>query len=116
MNFPIYIMTDPGTVSDGYHTFDELYHHRNTLFLALMAMNLPKSWRSIHHSDGKRLNGWFIAGMEIGGKQVTYHMPTEPYWSYMDIVGVNTLETAPEWDGHTSQDVLKRVREWLNIA
>lgn len=30
-----------GSTSDGYHTFDELYHHRAVLFIAWGSMDLP---------------------------------------------------------------------------
>jgi hypothetical protein len=111
---------DTGYISDGYHTFDELYEHRCLLFCMLLTMvshqdTLPMgwdllAWKSLKHSDGSSIEGWFIAGIYIGGKQITYHLPLR---MFNDLQSVETLATAPEWDGHTSQDVIERLKEWL---
>lgn len=103
-----------GKISDGYHTFDELYEHRITLFIALCKKYLqidwtpPEIWRSKIHSDGSIMDGWFILGIhkEIG-KQVTYHLPISR-WDDCDFT--ETLDKAPEFDGHTSEDVLARLK------
>ena len=101
------------TVSDGYHTFDELYDHRITLFIALckeFAANRFEDvvWRSETHSDGSKYDGWFILGIhKTEGKQITYHLPMER-WDETEFA--ETLETAPKFDGHTSADVLNRLK------
>lgn len=41
--------------------------------------------------------------------QITYHLPAEDW----DTLRVPELETAPEWDGHTSDDVLERIYKLL---
>jgi hypothetical protein len=111
-----------GAISDGYHTFDELYAHRIALFrvtcraLSLMASQVPYIeleheivWKSQVHSDGSIMEGWFIMGIDSRpGKQITYHLPMSE-WDNCKFA--NTLEKAPEWDGHTSADVLKRLAE-----
>ena len=93
--------------SDGYHTFKELYEHRITLFIAL-ARNIDiVAWRSKLHSDGSSLDGWFILGIaKSKGNQITYHLPNKK-WEETSFA--ETLEKAPDFDGHTSQDVLKRL-------
>ena len=108
-----------GQVSDGYHTFDELYDHRITLFIALcnvitQANNVFRTprdaWRSRLHSDGKGMEGWFIMGIgKEKGKQISYHLPMNR-WEETNFA--ETLDRAPEWDGHTSADVLTRLK-WL---
>src|SRR5262245_21988552 len=97
-------------ISDGYHTFNELYEHRFELFIALCRLALPDYyvWRSRQHHDGSMFEGWFILGINTQpGKQITYHLPLSR-WD--DILGIETLDRAPEWDGHTAEDVLKRLR------
>ena len=42
------------------------------------------------------------------GKQITYHLPIA-YWDETEFA--ETLDLAPEWDGHTSDDVLERLRK-----
>lgn len=108
-------------VSDGYHTFDELYDHRITLYIALCRMlealaeetlGYPTAWRSKRHSDGELCFGTgsqYVLGIGTEmGKQITYHIPIER-WDETNFA--NTLEKAPEWDGHTSADVIKRLKE-----
>lgn len=97
---------DMGKVSDGYHTFDELYKHRILLFIALMKSHPDVSWWSEKHSDGTSWDGWIIAGMHLPTGDITYHL-NEIYAPYLD--GIQHLEKAPAWDGHTPNDVLSRL-------
>lgn len=103
---------DAGAISDGYHTFEEIYDHRCLLFCALiesMKFALFKPWKSRLHSDGNGLDGWFIAGITLPDGPITYHLPTAMW----DLCHAEELERAPEWDGHTSADVVERLRGWL---
>lgn len=102
---------DPCTC-DGYHTFDELYSHRIELYIALCRVirnsmkNIPV-WKSMAHSDGTEWKGWFIMGIYEGsGAQITYHLPME---KWKDCGFARTLDCAPIYDGHTSDDVLTRL-------
>ncbi len=114
-------MKKPNTnlISDGYHTFGELYEHRIINFMAVcrlakLALN-KYVWRSKAHSDGEVWDGWFILGIDYApGKQITYHLPNEK-WDMCEGFAV-TREKAPDWDGHTSQDVLKRLTELLGTV
>lgn len=108
---------DTNLISDGYHSFKELYEHRIHLFIALCNVienhcdftDLPTVWRSKLHSDGSLYPGWFILGIgQNQGEQITYHIP-EKYWG--EIECRHTLDRAPEFDGHTSQDVLNKLME-----
>lgn len=106
-------VADLSQVSDGYHTIEELYDHRITLFIALCRVyadtHYPiKTWRSKLHSDSTSINGWFIMGIgKEEGKQISYHLPVAR-WDETDFA--ETLDRAPEWDGHTSTDVLNRLK------
>jgi len=106
----IEIECDTGKVSDGYHTFDELYEHRCVLFIALMLVHKDIAWRAEKHEDGSGYAGWFIAGMELPTGQVTYHLPSR-MWPLLD--GIKTMEKALKWDGHNSQDVVNRIVAWF---
>lgn len=104
----ITIKGDNLEVSDGYHTINELYEHRINLFIAL-CKRINDCWRSDTHSDGTSFEGWFILGINKSqGSQITYHLPMSR-WDDCDFA--TTLFKAPEWDGHTSNDVLKRLLE-----
>lgn len=111
---------------DGYHTFDELYDHRIALYIALCReiqefeyhgdirnqgedYNHKKVWRSKFHHDGKGYDGWFIMGVnKKNGTQISYHLPNKE-WENTDFA--ETLEKAPEWDGHTPADVIERLKK-----
>lgn len=99
---------DTMEVSDGSHTMNELYDHRITLFIALCKFIDRKVWRSELHHDGKGYEGWFILGIDKEvGKQITYHLPMSR-WEETSFA--ETLDRAPEWDGHTPADVLERLK------
>jgi hypothetical protein len=100
---------DPSNISDGYHTFSELYSHRMMLYISLMKAYPHMSWKSKKHYDGTEYQGYFIAGMKLPTGDITYHILN----SLWDLLGnISELETAPEWDGHTSDLVLHRLKKW----
>lgn len=98
---------DMGELSDGYHTFNQLYHQRAVLFACIVKQNKNKAWKSFKHSDGKYCfdsNGeWFIVGIDTPQGSYTYHYSKE-YW---DIFDCQELECGKEWDGHTEEDVTR---------
>lgn len=101
-------------VSDGFHTIDELYEHRIVLYMTICRKYRKHSysdvWMSKKHSDGSSFEGWFILGIfKEKGKQISYHLPMRFWDTCYDFASY--LETAPEFDGHTSNDVLKRISE-----
>ena len=98
--------TGIGDLSDGYHTFNELYHHRAVLFSVICNSNPDKAWKSKHHDDGTMYDGMFIVGIETPEGQATYHYDIEPYW---DMFRVKELPNAPKWDGHTPTDAINRI-------
>jgi hypothetical protein len=96
-------LDNPGSQSDGYHTFDELYDQRAVLFAALCRAYPDKAWRSKLHHDGTMFDGgYFIVGIETIKGQYTYHYKLHRWDLYDDC---KTLDRAPEWDGHTDKDV-----------
>ena len=112
---PLNIPCEPGQVSDGFHTFDELYTHRYLLFCALSQTlnNSLYAWKSRRHwIEGKTepvWPGWFVAGIDLWGDNISYHLPIE-YWDLFKGIG---REEPPPFDGHTSQDVIERLMRWL---
>lgn len=91
-------------VSDGYHTFDELYYHRMILFSLLLNSHKDISWRAKKHHDGTMFDeDSFICGIETPEGQYTYHYKLE-HWDMFD---VKELEFAPEYDGHKPSDITR---------
>jgi len=109
---------DHSKVSDGYHSFKELYTHRNLLYLAFLyerPESSGRSWRSRLHNDGSSFDGWFVVGTELQmdneAVQITYHLPDD-LWSSCHFL--ETLDKAPHWDGHTPNDVVERLQKFLS--
>lgn len=98
---------DTNLISDGYHTFGQLYDHRIKLWIALCHKRRSCCWRSKLHSDGSEWQGWFLLGMYYEqGKQISYHLPMSE-WD--NCWGISELPKAPMFDGHTPDDVLYRL-------
>lgn len=103
----------PGQVSDGYHTFAELYDHRVINFLAVLALaakcGLKDIGWSYRHSDGHLCfgGGWVIAWITApSGLQARYHIcynlalpaqlerPIAPAWNGVEETLAALLEIA----------------------
>lgn len=98
--------TGIGDLSDGYHTFNDLYHQRAVLFAALVKAYKDRAWKSWRHSDGELPFGkedYFIVGIDTPEGSYTYHYHGE-YWDVFDCV---ELPRGKEWDGHTDKDVTR---------
>ena len=91
-----------GNFSDGFHTFNELYHHRAILFSVICNQNKEIAWKSKFHHDGSMYDDMFIVGINTSQGPATYHYHIDPYWDYFD---VTELPNAPEWDGHEPKDI-----------
>lgn len=90
-----------GEISDGYHTFNELYYHRAVLFSVICNQNKDIAWKSKLHSDGTMYDEMFIVGITTPQGQYSYHYNLI-LWSLFD---VNELDKAPEYDGHQPKDI-----------
>ncbi|MBR3322322.1 hypothetical protein IKG05_01630 [Candidatus Saccharibacteria bacterium] len=95
-------------ISDGHHTFGELYQQRTALFCALCNLLPDISWKSKQHFDEKNdpmFNGDFIAGINTPDGVVTFHIKLE-YW---DSFKIPELERAPQYDGYSGENALTRI-------
>ena len=94
-----------GDLSDGYHTFNQLYHQRAVLFAALVKAYRDRAWKSWKHEDGENCfgGGWFIVGIDTPEGSYTYHYE-DKYW---DMFECKELEKGKHWDGHTEKDVTR---------
>ena len=92
-----------GEISDGYHTFDELYYHRMVLFAVVCRAYKNKAWKSWKHDDGTMFDDYFIVGVKTPKGNYTYHYHKD-YW---DLFNVDEYEYAPEWDGHKPEDITR---------
>lgn len=103
-------------VSDGYHTFKELYDYRmiyNALWFNELALSHPeydvhKSWK---HSDGENCfgGGWFIVIAELPTGQISNHYEAQ-YW---DMFKIPEKEIANKWDGHTPKQAYERMINYV---
>ena len=99
-------VVDKGEISDGYHTFNELYAHRVRLFSTLMRAFADKAWWSFSSSEGEQWEGWILAGIDTPAGAVTYHLPES---EIPHLPEGSEIEIGKEWDGHTADDVLERL-------
>lgn len=98
-----------GHISDGYHTFNELYEHRHSLFLIILQIFHKTAFKTKKDSEGQSINGYFIAGLETPSGQITYHIPDILWDKLYFIKEINNYK----FDGHTSKDVLGRLGKLL---
>ena len=96
---------DIGEISDGYHTFNELYHHRAVLFAVIVRGHKDKAWKSWRHEDGQPCfgGGCFIVGVDTPEGSYTYHYEAK-YW---DLFECEELQNGKHWDGHKPEDVTR---------
>lgn len=96
---------DISDLSDGYHTFKQLYYQRMMLFAVIVKQNRDNAWKSLRHEDGELCfgGGWFIVGIDTPKGSYTYHYE-DKYFSLFDCV---ELERGKTWDGHTEKDVTR---------
>ena len=92
-------------VSDGFHTFRQLYYQRMMLFATIVKQNKDKAWKSLRHEDGELcfVGGWFIVGIDTPEGSYTYHYE-DNFYSLFDCT---ELDRAKHWDGHTEEDVTR---------
>lgn len=89
-----------GDISDGYHTFDELYEHRYLLFINLCLLQPEKaSWTQEHYE------GWDLLRLYLPSGQISYHIPKHFSYLYHNLI----VNRDDEWDGHTSSVVVSRL-------
>ena len=103
---------DIGEVSDGYHTFNELYYYRmlyNAAFFNLLPKGLVHKSKRHHTGEECFGGGWFIVMANLPTGQVSNHYELK-YW---DLFKVPEKEYADEWDGHTPQEAADRLYKYL---
>ena len=107
---------DESQISDGYHTFAELYEFRtvyNALLFNEWALNKKYNvHKSVLHNDGiKPFSGegegdWFIVSAMLPTGLISNHYDMKDW----DLFKVNVVKKALfTYDGHDSKDVLQRL-------
>lgn len=112
-------------LSDGYHTFNELYEFRKMYNAALFnewsktihcdpdgqtRLNPYGVHKSLKHHDGEDCfgGGWFIVVAMLPTGQISNHYKIKDW----DLFKIPHEEKALfDFDGHTPQDVLERLRK-----
>lgn len=95
-------------ISDGRHTFRELYKQRLIMFCTICNCFPNLSWKSRKHFDEENdpmFNGDFIAGINTPEGIATYHIKLE-YW---DLFEIPEIDRAPKYDNYTPDDVMNRI-------
>lgn len=103
-----------GSISDGYHTFSELYEIRMAL-TAIAFNNFPRNKKAnyyphkskYHHNGELCFDGnWFIVVAMLPSGQISFHYPMK-YWDKFKIP--ETTQALFPFDGHTTKDVINRL-------
>lgn len=127
---------DTNKLSDGHHTFEELYDFR-MMYNAVLFNEWAKEefWtydiemideskgivksearkeigkynvhKSVKHNDGSSSEGWFIVCAMLPSGLISNHYKME-HWDLFQIL--ETEKALFEYDGHTGQDTLKRLK------
>ena len=105
-------------ISDGYHTFAELYEFRK-IYNAIIFNEWYKNRKDIElfkskiHADGEFCfgGGWFIVEAILpNGKQISNHYELKD-WDLFHIPEVEIPHV--KFDGHTPQDVIDRLINFI---
>lgn len=92
-------------ISDGYHTFDELYEHRNHLFMALCSLDpIACFWKKDDSTPG-----WAIVYWESVEGQISYHVKMDMTFDLFITRSGAKCDPEHKWDGHTSKDAITRL-------
>lgn len=102
-------------ITDGYHTFSDLYEHRRALTAVLCRILCQgklrsETWRSkAHHpDDGPMFDECFIVGIELPTGPIRYHFGLK-HWDDFD--AVPELPHAPKWDRAGPEQIVTRLLE-----
>ena len=108
---------DTGSISDGYHTFNELYDFRRAFNAALFntwsKLGLYSVHKSKRHYDGELCfgGGWFIVVAKLPSGLISNHYELK-HW---DLFKVDEYpKSIFEFDGHNGFDVVSRL-ETLSV-
>ena len=94
-------------LSDGYHTFGELYEHRCLLFINwVLSDGVPGPVFYV----AEHYEGWDLILVETPVGQISYHVPNKFAPLYCEIIEPRA-KSDYVYDGHTSADVIKRLTE-----
>lgn len=102
-------------ISDGFHSFKELYEYRllynAAFFNELSKLDLYNVHKSIRHYDGELCfgGGWFIVMAELPSGWISNHYEMKDW----DLFKIPERTYAAQWDGHTPKDVADRIRLFL---
>lgn len=101
INKEISNLKDKSDISDGSHTYGELYEDRMFLFSIICNDNQDKAWKSWLHDDGTMFDDYFIVGIDTPEGSFTYHYHKDTW----DNFKVPEIPKAPAWDGHSRKDI-----------
>jgi hypothetical protein len=111
-DIPIPKDIDVETISDGYHTYSELYEFRKVYNAALFNEWAKNDKYNVHksqfHYEGDECfgGGWFIVVAILPEGQISNHYEMKDW----DLFKVPSVDKALfEFDGHNGQDVLNRL-------
>lgn len=109
--------SDIEQVSDGYHTFAELYEYRKLYNAAFFNELAKKGICNVHklkrHATGEECfgGGWFIVMADLPTGQISNHYELKDW----DLFKCTEKSFSDIWDGHSPQEAAKRLLEYLGL-
>lgn len=110
---------DTNRISDGYHTFEELYEFRKVynavLFNEWFSWGIFDVHKSKKHHEGDECfgGGWFIVVAILPTGQISNHYELKDW----DLFQCEEVEKAKyPFDGHTPTDVLDRLKNLIMLT
>ena len=109
--------SDIEQVSDGYHTFAELYEYRKLYNAAFFNELAKKGIYNVHkskkHATGEECfgGGWFIVMADLPTGQISNHYELKDW----DLFKCTEKSFSDIWDGHSPQEAAKRLLEYLGL-
>ncbi|OQB32276.1 MAG: hypothetical protein BWY08_00033 [Bacteroidetes bacterium ADurb.Bin174] len=105
-------------ISDGFHTFKELYEFRMLYNAALFNEWAKQGLYSVHkskrHYDGNKCfdsDDWFVVCAMLPTGQITNHYEMKDWDMFYNVIEYE--KCLFEYDGHTAKDVIDRLHKFI---
>ena len=100
---------DTDKISDGYHTFGELYEARYLLWINT-CLGLNGVYKTMLDHEKKPCDGWFILFANTPLGQISFHLPMR-LWDVC--ARFKEMDYNRYYDGHNTKDVLERLLQLI---
>ena len=110
---PVKVSCESKFISDGSHSFADLYDIRSLLFCHLCHCFPKMAWRSLRNENGTIIHDgdMFLAGLRSPQGDVNFHLSISAYWHMLH--GIEEKKCSPRHDGSSSKEQMERLGKWI---